>query len=242
MNTAEPPRRPRSPLRLLLFAAVGLLLAMIAASDVLHGFVLGLVAQFEPFAARHPVAGAVAFVFIAALSAMLVFLSSAVLVPVAVVAWGHLACFLLLWVGWTLGGAFAYGLARGLGRRLIVRLIPVGTLERYEDRISRRTPLPVVLLFQLALPSEVPGYVLGLVRFGLWRYLAILALAELPYAVGTVYLGASFLERRTVAILLLVVAGLGVGTWALHALEKRLDRDPEHRGPRARSSGHLGSR
>ena len=44
------------------------------------------------------------------------------------------------------------------------------TLSRYADLISRRTPLRVLLRFQLALPSEMPGYLLDLVRYRFVKY------------------------------------------------------------------------
>ena len=68
-------------------------------------------------------------------------------------------------------------------------------------------PFWLVLLLQLALPSEIPGYVLGLARYSFPRYLLALSLAELPYTVATVYLGTAFLERRGAVIL---AAGLSV--------------------------------
>ena len=95
-------------------------------------------------------------------------------------------------------------------------------LERYEARISRGSSFGLVLLFQLAVPSEIPGYVLGLARYGLRRYLLVLALAELPYAVGTVYLGSSLLARRSSMLLLLGALGILFSAWALRTLRRRL--------------------
>jgi uncharacterized membrane protein YdjX (TVP38/TMEM64 family) len=83
--------------------------------------------------------------------------------------------------------------------------------------------LGLVLLFQLAVPSEIPGYVLGLARYGLRKYLMVLALAELPYAVGTAYLGESLLKQRTVLLLGLGALAIFVSAWALHVLRRRLD-------------------
>lgn len=53
-----------------------------------------------------------------------------------------------------------------------------------------------------AILLTIPGYVLGLVRYPAGRYALALGLAELPYAVGTVYLGASFVEGRSGTILI----------------------------------------
>ena len=78
------------------------------------------------------------------------------------------------------------------------------------------------MLVQLALPSEIPGYLFGLARFPLRRYLAALAIGELPFAVGTVYLGAGFLEKRIAVLLAVGAAGILFSMWAFHMLDRKL--------------------
>lgn len=168
-------------------------------------------------------AGPAIFVALAAASAMLAFFSSAALVPAGVVAWGMPTTAALLSLGWLLGGLLSYGSARGLGRPLLAHLAPVEFLAKYERRISRDTPFGVVLLFQLALPSEIPGYVLGLARYPLARYLAALALVEAPYAAVTVRLGPSSSSGDS-PLLAVLAAGALVGAVALHLLRRHLDR------------------
>jgi uncharacterized membrane protein YdjX (TVP38/TMEM64 family) len=197
--------------------------ALVASSGVLHSELIRVLAVADAMIARHPAAGALLFVALAAISATLAFFSSAVIVPVAVYAWGETTSALLLWLGWMIGGAAAYGIGRLLGRPVVAALTSAAALSRFEQRISRRASPGAVLLLQLALPSEVPGYVLGLAHYGLARYLAVLAVAELPYAVGTVFLGAAFLERRTPVVLALGGAALLVGAVAL-AINRRRAR------------------
>ncbi len=208
--------------RALVLALLLVGLALLASSEAFQSALHGVLAAAEPIIARHPVWGALLFILLSALSAMVAFFSSALLLPVALHVWGKTVCVLLLWVGWMLGGACAYGIARLWGRPLVRRLTSPSLLARYEERLSRRTPFGVVLLFQLSVPSEIPGYVLGLARYGLRRYLLVLALAELPYAVGTVYLGVSILEQHTVLLLGLGLLGILFGVWAFHTLRRRL--------------------
>jgi uncharacterized membrane protein YdjX (TVP38/TMEM64 family) len=198
------------------------ILALVGTSDDLHGALVGVLDASSKLIAERPVLGAVLFVALSALSAMLAFVSSAVLVPVALYAWGETVCALLLWLGWILGGAMAYTLGRWLGRPVVRWLLPTETLARYEDRLSAETPFGLIVLMQLALPSEVPGYLLGLVRYPFWRYLLALALAELPYVIGTVYLGESFLERRLILLLALGAAGAVFMFLAVRSLHRRL--------------------
>lgn len=197
-------------------------LAFVVSSSAFQSVLSSGLGKVEPVIAEHPFWGALLFLLLAAFSAMLAFFTSSVLVPVAIHAWGKLACALLLWLGWILGGACAYGIARFGGRPVVRWLTSHRSLARYEERISRQTPFGLVLLFQLAVPSEIPGYVLGLARYGLRRYLLVLALAELPYAVGTAYLGESLLKQRTFLLLGLGALAIFFSTWALHVLRRRL--------------------
>jgi uncharacterized membrane protein YdjX (TVP38/TMEM64 family) len=99
---------------------------------------------------------------------------------------------------------------------------PGRSFDQYERQFHHRVSFGFVLLFQLALPSEIPGLVLGLARYPLRRYLAALAIAELPYAVGTMLLGASFVSRR-IGLLLSLGAAAAIAATALgRALRRRL--------------------
>lgn len=209
------------------------LVAVVVTSDVVHGTLMNLLALTERAIAANPVVGALCFVAFAALSGALAFFSSAVVVPVAVHAWGPVPAALLLWLGWILGGATTYALGRYLGRPLVAR-VARGGLARYERVITRDAPFGLVALFQLAAPSEVPGYLLGLVRYSFPRFLAVVAAGELPYAIGTVILGDSFLERRLLPFVLLGALAVALSAWAYARLRRRLavrtagDLEPVH--------------
>ena len=203
---------------------LGLLVAalvVVASSTQLHGWLVGFLPEAEALIRNRPVLGVTVFVLFAAASAMLAFVSSALIVPVGVYVWGKGISTMLLLFGWILGGVVAYTIGRYLGRPAVKAITSNPLLDRYADRVSAKAPIGLVLLFQAALPSEVPGYVLGLIRYSFWKYLGVLALTELPYSVATIYLGAGFVERR---ITLLIVVGALMVTFsglALHALHRR---------------------
>jgi len=197
-------------------------LALVTSFAELHAWLISLLPAAEAIIREQTVLGVVVFIVFAALSAMLAFVSSAVIVPVGVYVWGKAASLLLLWVGWILGGVTAYTLSRYFGRTVVQVLLPRPLIERYENLIPRRASFGFVLLLQLALPSEVPGYLLGLMRYHFWRYIAALALAELPYALATIYLGAGFIERRTYLLIGVGIAVAVFGGVALHALHRQI--------------------
>jgi uncharacterized membrane protein YdjX (TVP38/TMEM64 family) len=179
---------------LVLVLIVGGLVAL-GLSSTVHGALISVLEASRGVITAHPVAGPVIFVVLAAVSAFMSFVSSAVLIPAAVYAWGPLPTMLLLWIGWTIGGAVAHSLAFYFGRPLLRWLAPPESVERYEQLLRRHTSFTEILLFQLALPSELVGYGLGLARCPLGRYLAALAVAQLPYAAGTVLISVGFVQR-----------------------------------------------
>jgi uncharacterized membrane protein YdjX (TVP38/TMEM64 family) len=197
-------------------------LALVASSAEWHNWLIGFLPTAETIIRDRPVLGVSIFILYAALSAMLAFVSSAVIVPVSVYVWGKVASMLLLWVGWILGGICAYTISRYFGRPVVAAMQAGPALQRYENRISSRAPFGLVLLFQLAVPSEVPGYLLGLMGYSFWKYLGALALGELPYAVATVYLGAGFIERRTYMLVGVGAMVAAFSAWALYSLHRRV--------------------
>lgn len=224
-STAPHPRLRFSSstrVRALLLALVVAVLIFVASQDRLHAALLRLLATVQTVIAEHPVVGALLFVALAAVSAMLAFVSSAALVPVAVYVWGATVCALLLWTGWIVGGLCAYAIGRTFGQGVVVRLTSRGTLARYQDRITKRTPFTFVLLFQLALPSEIPGYVLGMADYPVRRYVVALAAAELPYVIGTVFLGEGLLRRQFPLLLAVGAASVILGLLAWRAFASRL--------------------
>ncbi|MDC3988436.1 TVP38/TMEM64 family protein [Polyangium jinanense] len=206
-----------------LIAAIALMgaLVVVTASGAAHTMAMEGISVLTTMLARHPIAAIALFVLLAGASSMLTFFSSTVLIPVALDAWGALATFVLLWVGWLLGGVGAYAVGRGVGGTLLGRLVPRRRIAHYERRLSVDTPIWIVLLLQLALPSEVPGYLLGTLRYSFFRYLFVVSVGELPYALGSVYLGESFLRGDPVMLTLGALAAVVLIGLAAMLLRRR---------------------
>lgn len=216
LDPLQPPTRIALPMRRVALVVIVLLVAGIAASSGhLHQWIVHVIEQSEPVITGHPVAGAFLFVALSALSAILVFFSSVVLVPFGIHAYGEAACFLLLWTGWFLGGALTYAIGRGAGWPLARWLLSPGVAAEYQARLPSSRPFLTVLLLQLALPSEAAGYLCGLLRVPPLAYLGAVAVAELPYALGTVLLGNAFFRREYWILLSIAVAGLLLIAWTL---------------------------
>jgi uncharacterized membrane protein YdjX (TVP38/TMEM64 family) len=213
---------------LLLCALIVVLLSI----DELFALLQQLLVAAEPLIAAHPVGGRMLFVALSGLSAMLAFFSSALLVPMAVHNWGRPATMLLLWLGWLLGGACSYAVGRFLGRPMVRGLSSARMADFYLRRLPAQIDFPVALLVQVAMPSEVPGYLFGTLKVPFRLYLLVLALVEAPLAVGTVLLGDSLIQRERGWMLVLVVLGVGTSLLAVHRLHRKLSGETDDaRGP-----------
>lgn len=171
----------------------------------------------------NPVMGAVIFFLFSALSALLAFASSAVLVPAANLAWGAPVTFLLLWGGWLVGAIAAYGIGR-VAHPLLVRLGYGETLAKYEKFVSSRMRFWTVLVLCIAIPSEIPGYLLGGAHYPFLRFLAAMGIAEGLYALGVVIMGDSLMEAEPGVLLAAagaLIAAAAVATLVLRKTKKR---------------------
>jgi uncharacterized membrane protein YdjX (TVP38/TMEM64 family) len=199
---------PSQHRRLLLAALLLVGALVVAASGPAHAAAATAVAWAAPLLGAHPAVGAAVFVVLSALSAMVAFFSTALITPLAIEAFGPFAAFLLLWLGWVLGGVAAFGVGRWLGPSVAGWFLAPDRLRGYVAAASSLVRVRHVFLFQLALPSEVPGYVLGLAGCGFRTFLLGMAIAELPVAAGVVFLGESFLARDATMLAAFGAGGL----------------------------------
>ncbi len=202
----------------LICAAVALLLSF----DAVYENLQRALSAAEPAIAAHPRLGAVAFLLFAALSAVLAFFSSALLLPAAVFTWGTTVTLGLLWLGWLLGGLVTYALGRGLRRPQGMMSRTPGKLESYLQKSPGEVTFALVLLLCLALPSEVPGYLCGYLGVRIRTYVPALAMAELPYAIGAVVLGDGVAHRHIGWLVAVGFIGASLSLLALRALHRRL--------------------
>jgi uncharacterized membrane protein YdjX (TVP38/TMEM64 family) len=223
---AAPISHARSWGRAVAVALICVSLALLLSVDEAYDSLQRTLSAAEPLIAGHPYLGAVAFVLLAAISAVLAFFSSALLLPAAVYAWGTAVTLVLLWLGWLLGGIGTYALGRVLHRPRLTAQEAPGQFDFYRQRVPGEVSFALVLLLYLALPSEIPGYLCGYLGVRLRTYVAALALAELPYAVGAVLLADGAVNRHIGWMVSLGLIGAALSLYALRVLHRRLEPEP----------------
>ena len=194
----------------IVLAAIAVVIGLFLYSDTFKNLVAGITHWTKGLIQTHPVEGVLVFFLLAGISAMLAFTSSVVLVPAANLVWGKLITFLLLWGGWMAGAIAAFGIGK-VARPLLRRLGLQEKLDRYGQFVSQRMTFWAAVVFCIAIPSEIPGYLFGGLRYPFLKFLGAIAIAEAIYAFGIVIAGESLLAAKplpliaTVATLIMIL-------------------------------------
>ncbi len=186
--------------KFLLIVAIVAVALIFWGSTILQEEYWQLVGFFENHVATRPVLSIFIFLLLTVSSMMFLFFSSVLVVPVAVSVWGGLVTTALLLAGWILGAIFSYILGRYAGYPILKYFISSRKLDYYHNLFSENSSFLLVFLLRFTLPSEIPGYVLGLLRFNFLKYLLITILAEIPYAFVTVYAIGAILNKNPIVL------------------------------------------
>ncbi len=125
-------------------------------------------------------------------------------------------------IGMLLGGAIAIGLARLLGRPLVLRMVGEDRLNRWEH-VARLDSLPIWFILMLAPFGDVPYYIAGLTSLAIWKIIAVAALVRTPSVLIAVAVGAGVIDYRNPFFIAGVVIVVIVALLALR-YQSRLER------------------
>ncbi|MFH0819530.1 MAG: VTT domain-containing protein [bacterium] len=198
----------KTSLKFLILALVLVLFLYIFST--LQNVFLKYVSLLSDFLVAHKIIGALIFIATAIVAVLISPFSNLPLVPSAVAAWGNFPTFIFLIVGWVLGGLLAYGLGGYAGEKIFRRFLNFEKVDYYKNKISPRTQFELVLLFRFAIPSEIAGYTLGIIRYDFKKYMIATFLTEVPFAFISLYLSQILVQGKFLvfAVILSLVAAL----------------------------------
>jgi uncharacterized membrane protein YdjX (TVP38/TMEM64 family) len=159
-------------------------------------FFAGIVPYFENMARHNSLLSVAVFISLGALSTMISSFSSVPLVPIAVIVWGILPTALFLFIGWIIGDVLSYFIGYWAGNPILKRFISLENIEYYRRKIPPNAEFKLIFFFIMSMPSEVPNYTLGTLRYNFLRYFLIIGLGELIFAYFTAYAGQALLEKN----------------------------------------------
>ncbi len=207
--------------KFILLAVIAAVVLIFWSSTLLEKEYWQLISFFEGHVTARPILSVALFLLINVLSVMFFFFSSILVVPIAVSVWGGLTTTALLLASWLLGAVFSYTIGRYAGYPILKYFVSSKKLDYYRDLFSKNSSLLLVFLLRLTLPSEIPGYALGIIRFNFQKYLWITILAEIPYAFVTVYAIQAILNKDSIVLGVIIFVWILIATLLARLLYKR---------------------
>jgi uncharacterized membrane protein YdjX (TVP38/TMEM64 family) len=161
-------------------------------------FFTNIVPLFEKIAHQNEILSILIFIGLGALSTMASSFSSVPLVPIAIVVWGNTPTALYLFTGWIIGDVISYFIGYYAGNPILKKFANVKKITYYREKIPPNAEFKLVFLFIMSMPSEVPNYTLGTLRYNFLRYFLTIALGELVFSFLTAYAGLALVEKNLI--------------------------------------------
>jgi uncharacterized membrane protein YdjX (TVP38/TMEM64 family) len=212
----------RRIIALVIFAVI--ISAVIYVASMAQSVALGSIDTIGAYLEAHRILGIFIFFGISVLAVLVSPLSSVPIVPSATLAWGGLITLGLLVPAWMVGAVFAYYIGAYSREKIIRRFVSFEKVEYYKKRISPRTQFWLVLLFRIAVPSELAGYTLGIVRYDFKKYLLATFLVELPVALVVIYSSSFLLSGRLLIFSEIIIGAILVFYIAYLILKKQIEK------------------
>ncbi len=179
-----------------IFAAVVVVVGLLWLSTAFSNYFESALFLLRDYSFKFPFLSVSVFVALAVVSTLIFTFSSVWLVPAAIGIWGKWETFLLLLSGWVIGNILSYLIGKYAGYPIVKRLVPERKMEEYKHLfLEGDRGWGIVFLSRFILPSEIPGYLLGIARYRFWPYFIATVLSEAPYALIAVYAIDAILRR-----------------------------------------------
>jgi len=161
----------------------------------LHEIFIEFILFLERVARKSGPTAALAFLALATFASSVGPFTVVPLVPSAVGVWGMPATAGLMMLGGLLGATLTYLIGRFAGERVLHLFVRPSRLERWKGHVPKQAAFLVALAIKFALPAEV-GYVFGMLRFGLLKYLLVTFISYVPIITAILLGSQAFVEGR----------------------------------------------
>ncbi len=162
--------------------------------------------------------GVIVYISLEIVSIVVVPVTTIVLVPLAVDFFGPFLAAIYSIIGWLMGGALAFLIARHFGRPIVKKLFNIKEIEKYRKYISEDIGFWTVVLLRLLLPVDILSYALGLFSvISFRRYMLATLIGITPFAFIFAYTGQALImgQYGEVVIFTIVSAVILVFLWRI---------------------------
>jgi len=181
----------------------------------------GAVEGLKKYVEGHQVLGIFIFISLAVVSVILGPVTSAPLIPPALIIWGKSATFIFLLAGWMIGAGLTYLIGRNFGYPLVKIFVSSEKFIGWIHDIADKMEFWLVLLFRFATPAET-GYVFGILRYNFKKYFLVTLLAEIPTGLMLIFASEAILEKEKTIFLAFAAGSILAISFMYYLFKRRL--------------------
>jgi len=112
-------------------------------------------------------------------------------------------------IGWTIGAAVAFLIARHLGKPFLATFFSLERLEKYEQYLSGRVEFWMLVLMRMILPVDILSYAVGILsRISFKKYILATIVGITPFAFVFAYISDAFVQGKYTAFTMYIVGGV----------------------------------
>ena len=127
--------------------------------------------------------GMTVYVLLEIASIVIVPVTTFPLLPIAVVLWGSFIAAVLNIIGWIIGAAIAFYLARKYGRPFVSRFIKTKHIIHLEKLVPHKNIFWSIVILRISIPTDILSYTLGLfTNIPMNTYLVATFFGLIPFA------------------------------------------------------------
>lgn len=207
---------------LLLLIAGTFIGLLIWSSVAFQDIFVKIVPFFEKLTSEQPILSVLVFILLGILSTMISSFSSIPLVPIAIIVWGNALTAVYLCTGWLIGDVLSYYVGFYAGHPIARWLLPYEKISFYLKKIPPDAEFKFILLFILSMPSEIPGYTIGALRYRFSKYFVATTLNEIFYSAFVAYAIQALVEKKPVIFIGSFLIGIVLFSYMFFLFQKKI--------------------
>lgn len=174
----------------------------------------------------HELFGKFFYVLITIASVVAAPVNTLFLLPIATALWGPVTAALLSIVGWTIGGFFAYYIARRYGKPIVRRFVNLEKIDRIQHIIPKHNIFIWLVLARMTVSVDILSYALGLLLpIPYVTYTLATLIGVTPFAFIFAY-SASLPPMYILFSVILAIIAMGLGfLWIQTALKNQVSKE-----------------
>jgi uncharacterized membrane protein YdjX (TVP38/TMEM64 family) len=162
--------------------------------------------------------GILIYLFVVIIAMVFAPISSVPLIPIISSIWGWKIAGFINLIAWLIGAIIIFLIVRKLGSKLITKLIPLSSLYKIEEKMSKTSILVNAFLLRMIIPADIMSYALVFfsdINFS--TYLLLSFFAFIPAAFLLSYVGEIHFIYQLIVALVIFIIVLSIEVWGLYA-------------------------